>query len=62
MRDFIADKVFLKEDFTTQKLPKGDYENCTFEDCQFQEGFLDNLQKCNLQKCNFRNRLLVVFA
>ena len=62
MRDFFADKVFLKQDFTTQKLPKGDYENCTFEDCQFQEGFLDNqlfvesqFVNCNMTNTNITN-------
>ena len=39
---FWNDQEFTKQDYTQQKLPKGDYENCRFVDCLFSKGYLDN--------------------
>ncbi|MEO0571905.1 MAG: pentapeptide repeat-containing protein [Bacteroidota bacterium] len=57
MRDFFADKKWVKKDYRDHRLPKGDYENCTFEDCQFQEGFLDNQHfvECQFLDCDLTN-------
>ncbi|UJH68733.1 pentapeptide repeat-containing protein [Allomuricauda sp. SCSIO 65647] len=57
MRVFVADKKYVKEDFRTQRLAKGDYENCHFEDCLFQEGFLDNQNfvECRFVNCDLTN-------
>ena len=57
MRDFFADKTYVREDFRKNRLPKGDYENCIFEECLFQESFLDNqhFTECQFVQCDLTN-------
>lgn len=54
---FWFDQEFTKQDYTQNKLPKGDYENCRFVDCLFSKGFLDNQNfvECTFEGCDFTN-------
>ncbi|MDC6366178.1 MULTISPECIES: pentapeptide repeat-containing protein [Flavobacteriaceae] len=54
---FIADQEFSGKDFTQNRLPKADYENCTFEKCSFINGFLDNqnFMECRFVDCDLTN-------
>ncbi len=54
---FWSDQEFTKQDYTQNKLPKGDYENCCFVDCLFSKGFLDNQNfvECTFEGCDFTN-------
>ena len=59
---FIEDKIFDKQDFTTNRLPKGDYEYCAFLNCDFFEGFLSEIRflecefiDCNISSANITN-------
>ena len=54
---FWFDQEFTKQDYTQNKLPKGDYENCRFVDCLFTKGFLDNQNfvECTFEGCDFTN-------
>lgn len=50
----IEDETFKKQDFTKIRLPKGDYEYCTFLNCNFSEGFLSEIKflECEFIDCN----------
>lgn len=50
----IEDEIFDKKDFSTSRLPKGDYEYCTFKNCNFSEGFLSKIRflECEFIDCN----------
>ncbi|MEP5340658.1 MAG: pentapeptide repeat-containing protein [Algibacter sp.] len=50
----IEDETFKKQDFTKTRLPKGDYEYCTFLNCNFSEGFLSEIRflECEFIECN----------
>ncbi len=50
----IEDEVFDKQDFTKKRLPKGDYEYCTFLNCNFSEGSLSEVRflECEFVDCN----------
>jgi fluoroquinolone resistance protein len=50
----ILDKTFLKEDYTANALPKGEYDNCTFTDCNFLNANLNNIvfTECIFEGCN----------
>ena len=52
---FVTDRVYKEEDFSAVRLPKGDYDNCTFRGCTFSDGFLDNaiFDASNLQQADF---------
>ena len=54
---FITDRIYKDEKFKTSRLPKGDYDSCTFIGCDFSEGYLDNSQflDCRFEDCNFSN-------
>ncbi len=54
---FVADQYFKNTDFTKDRLPRADYEECIFEGCQFQNGFLDNQNfvDCTFLDCNLSN-------
>ena len=55
--NFWTDQKFTKRDYTKQKLPKGDYENCRFVDCLFSKGYLDNQNfvECTFEGCDLTN-------
>lgn len=57
MNNFFCDITYNGDDFKTHKLPKGDYENCTFANCNFKEGFIDNINfiECTFQRCDLTN-------
>jgi uncharacterized protein YjbI with pentapeptide repeats len=48
-------KIFEKQDYTLNSLPKGDYENCTFISCDFSSSNLTgvNFLNCEFKHCNF---------
>lgn len=48
------DEIFEKQDFTKTRLPKGDYEYCTFINCNFSESFLSEIRflECEFLDCN----------
>lgn len=52
--DLVEDKVFEKQDFTTERLPAVHYEYCTFKNCNFSEGYLSNTRflECDFIDCN----------
>lgn len=52
--DLVEDKVFEKQDFTTERLPAAHYEYCTFKNCNFSEGYLSNIRflECHFIDCN----------
>jgi len=51
---YIVDQIFEKQDYTSQYLPKGEYESCRFENCQFQESDLKSIRftDCVFSDCN----------
>jgi fluoroquinolone resistance protein len=51
---FEEDKVFEKEDFSQNPLPKGDYDYCTFIGCNFADGDLSEVRflECEFKECN----------
>lgn len=54
---FIEDKEFIGVDYSSNKLPKADYENCIFTGCNFASGFLDNqnFMECEFIDCDLTN-------
>jgi uncharacterized protein YjbI with pentapeptide repeats len=54
---FVTEKQFKGEDFTSTRLERAAYEECTFERCQFQNGFLDNqhFMECEFLACDLSN-------
>lgn len=57
MPGFISDKLFDGLNFSKERLPKGEYENCVFQNCDFTKGYLDNqnFMKCRFLDCNLSN-------
>lgn len=57
MNNFIADQTFKGKDYTQNRLPKADYENCVFKGCDFANGYLDNqnFMECKFVDCNLSN-------
>lgn len=51
---FITDTTFTGEDFTQNRLPRAEYENCTFNSCNFENSLLDgqNFMECTFIDCN----------
>ena len=49
-RKYTEDGVFDKEDYTSDRLPAGDYENCQFSHCNFSNA---NLSECHFIECIF---------
>ncbi len=48
------EKTFLKQDFTQQSLPKGEYEYCNFQQCNFSQTDLSGIRflECTFTGCN----------
>ncbi|MBD0825229.1 pentapeptide repeat-containing protein [Aestuariibaculum marinum] len=48
------DEVFEKQDFTINRLPKGDYDYCRFINCNFSESFMSEIKflECEFIDCN----------
>ncbi len=55
--NFVGDKTFKGQDFTKNRLPKAEYENCIFEGCDFSNSYLDNQNflECEFIDCNLSN-------
>jgi fluoroquinolone resistance protein len=49
---YTQDKHFNGEDFSDERLPKGEYENCTFNNCVFAHS---DLSEVNFTDCSFEN-------
>ena len=51
---YIEGKIFEKENFSENELPKGDYEHCTFINCIFSEADISNINfsECEFNGCN----------
>lgn len=63
-KPYIADIVYEGKDFTSNRLPKAEYDQCTFINCNFSGGYLDNtdflecrFEDCNLSNANLKNTL-----
>lgn len=54
---FITDQEFQGADYTLTRLPRGEYEQCTFTGCDFSNSFLDNtiFRECEFLECNLGN-------
>ncbi len=54
---FVSDQTFKNQNYTKNRLPKGEYENCVFEGCDFSNGYLDNQNflECEFIDCNLSN-------
>jgi len=50
-RAYFEDEVFEKIDYSVAKLPKGDYDSCSFLYCNFSNADLSNI---NFTDCEFR--------
>jgi fluoroquinolone resistance protein len=51
-KTYTQDKHFNGEDFSEERLPKGEYENCTFNNCVFAHS---NLSEVSFTDCSFEN-------
>jgi fluoroquinolone resistance protein len=53
-KNYIEEKTFSKEDFSTQTLPNGDYENCSFLECNLSNSDLSGItfSECLFTGCN----------
>ncbi|WP_298474541.1 pentapeptide repeat-containing protein [uncultured Maribacter sp.] len=63
-KPFILDSTFSNENYTQNRLPRGEYENCIFERCNFENSLLDNQNfmectfiECNLSSSNITNTI-----
>lgn len=54
---FIADKIFKNQDFTTNRLPKAEYDNCSFINCNFNASYLsaNMFLECQFVDCDLSN-------
>ena len=57
MTKFIADETFKGQNYTENRLPKAEYDNCVFEGCDFSNGYVDNqsFTACEFIDCNLSN-------
>lgn len=54
MSEYSYEVTFEKNDFTSNPLPKGEYENCQFVGCNFSEANLSDYKfiECTFKECN----------
>ncbi len=54
---FVLDKTYENQDFSANRLEKGEFENCTFINCNFSNGYLDNqnFMECEFVDCDLTN-------
>ena len=52
--NFISDKTFTGISYTSEALPKGEYDTCTFVNCDFSESYLSSISflECEFINCN----------
>ncbi len=57
MSAFFQDQIYTDIDFTIEKLPSGEYDQCRFIHCNFSEKHLSNYTflECDFEDCNFTN-------
>ncbi len=57
---YIIDKKFQRLDYSQDRLPKGEYEQCVFENCIFSNGDLSNVtfRECEFVDCDLSNAKL----
>ena len=55
--DFFTNQSFKKQDYTTNLLPKGEYDCCTFINCNFENSEIANITflECEFIDCNLSN-------
>jgi uncharacterized protein YjbI with pentapeptide repeats len=53
----IFDKTYKGQDYTQQRLPKAEYEDCIFDNCLFSQGELTNITftSCEFIDCDLSN-------
>lgn len=58
--NYFDSQEFSKIDFTTTKISKGEYDNCTFINCNLEGIHASNIQfvECEFIDCNFSNTIL----
>ena len=54
MPNYIEEKIFEKENFSTNPFPKGEYEDCVFRNCDFSNADLSHVKfsECEFFNCN----------
>ena len=56
-QELITEKHFTGENYREERLPKAEYELCTFDNCDFSSGYLDNTRflECTFTDCDLSN-------
>ena len=60
MKNPILDQVFENKNFSDQKLPSREYDNCTFMNCNFSNTDMSvvTFLECKFDTCNFNKTML----
>ena len=60
INNYFDSETYSKVDFTTTKIKKGEYDNCTFTNCNFEAIHASNIQfvECEFIECNFSNSIV----
>lgn len=60
MKESILDQTFKNKNFSDQKLPSGEYDNCTFMNCNFSKTDISvvTFLECKFDTCNFNETML----
>lgn len=60
MSNLILDQTFENKNFTNQKLPAKEYDNCTFMNCDFSKTDMSvvTFLECKFDTCNFNETML----
>lgn len=55
--NYFDEETYQNNDFSTEALPKGEYEGCTFRNCNFTDGDLREIRflDCEFVACNLSN-------
>lgn len=58
--NYFDSQKYSKIDFTTTKIKKGEYDNCSFTNCNFEGIHASNMQfvECKFIDCNFSNTIV----
>ena len=56
INEYIEGKTFSNKNFTKQRLPIAEYDQCVFKDCTFEQGDLSN---CTFLESEFINCNLI---
>lgn len=57
---YVKDEIYKHNDFTQNPLPKGEYEDCTFNNCDFANNPLSEIKfiNCDFNGCNLSLAIL----